>query len=151
MPLLIYKNLKIILNWITFPNFLDKKFTQIPCLHQCWSLASLASANLARVRPQRNKARQVGRLSLEQPGKDRTLKSGDSKIFQWMSLFAKYLCCKCKYTYIYTLMYRFAWALKDNSYSGRVDLSADNNSNFDKASQALFTGAFPLQFTAGTV
>ena len=41
---------------ITFPNFLDKKFTQIPCLHQCWSLASLASANLARVRPLRNKA-----------------------------------------------------------------------------------------------
>ena len=74
-----------------------------------------------------------GRLSLEQPGKDRTLKSGDSNIFQWMSLFAKYLCCKCRYTYIYTLMYRFVWALKDNAYSGRVDLSADNNSNFDKA------------------
>ena len=30
-------------------------------------------------------------------------------------------------------MYRFVWALKDNSYSGKVKLSADNNSNFDKA------------------
>ena len=37
-------------------------------------------------------------------------------------------------------MYRFVWALKDYSYSGRVDLSADNNSNFDKAKKQMGGG-----------